>query len=62
MAFFITHKEASNLCFKSLLKRNDKKIVIPNSKALDKDYLLTELVEKITKRFNLKPKFYKKKI
>ena len=59
--FFITHKEASNLCFKSLLKRNDKKIVIPNSKALDKDYLLTELVEKITKRFNLKPKFYKKK-
>ena len=58
--FFITHSEASNLCFKSLLKRNDKKIVIPNIKTLDKDYLLTELVEKITKKLNLKPKFYKK--
>ena len=58
--FFITHSEASNLCFKSLLKRNNKKIVIPNSKTLDKDYLLTELVEKITKKLNLTPKFYKK--
>jgi FlaA1/EpsC-like NDP-sugar epimerase len=59
--FFITHSEASNLCFKSLLKRNDKKIVIPNSKVLNKDYLLTEMVEKITKKLNLKPMFYKKK-
>lgn len=58
--FFITHSEASNLCFKSLLKRNNKKIVIPNSKTLDKDYLLTKLVEKITRKFNLTPKFYKK--
>lgn len=58
--FFITHSEASNLCFKSLLKRNNKKIVIPNSKILEKDYLLTELVEKITRKFNLTPKFYKK--
>ena len=58
--FFITHSEASNLCFKSLLKRNNKKIVIPNSKTLDKDYLLTELVEKITRKFNFTPKFYKK--
>ncbi len=58
--FFITHSEASNLCFKSLLKRNNKKIVIPNSKTLNKDYLLTELVEKITKKFNFTPKFYKK--
>ena len=58
--FFITHSEARNLCFKALLKRNNKKIVIPNSKTLDKDYLLTELVEKITRKFNLTPKFYKK--
>ena len=58
--FFITHSEASNLCFKALLKRNNKKIVIPNSKTLDKDYLLTELVVKITKKLNLTPKFYKK--
>ena len=58
--FFITHSEASNLCFKALLKRNNKKIVIPNSKTLDKDYLLTEFVEIITRKFNLTPKFYKK--
>ena len=58
--FFITHSEASNLCFKSLLKRNNKKVVIPNLKTLDKDYFLTELVKKITKNFNLTAKFYKK--
>ena len=58
--FFITHSEASNLCFKSILKRNDKKIIIPNPKILNKDYLLSELIEKITKKFNLIPKFYKK--
>ena len=58
--FFITHKEASNLCFKSLLKRNNKKIVIPNPKNLNKDYLLTNVVERIVKKFNFKPKFYKK--
>ena len=58
--FFITHSEASNLCFKSLLKRNDKKIVIPNPKVLTKDYLISELTKKITKKFNFIPKFYKK--
>tara|TARA_B100000700_G_scaffold67305_1_gene74432 strand:- start:3219 stop:4379 length:1161 start_codon:yes stop_codon:yes gene_type:complete len=57
--FFITHSEASNLCFKSLLKRNDKKIIIPNPKILTKDYLISELAKKITKKFNLIPKFYK---
>lgn len=57
--FFITHCEASNLCFKSLLKRNNKKIVIPNLKILEKDYLLTEIIEKITRKFNLTAKFYK---
>ena len=58
--FFITHSEASNLCFKSLLKRNNKKIVIPNSTTLNKDYLLTEMVKKISAKFNLKIRFYKK--
>ena len=58
--FFITHSEASNLCFKSLLKRNNKKIVVPNSKILNKDYLITDIVEKITKKFNFTPKFSKK--
>ncbi len=59
--FFITHSEASNLCFKSLLKRNNKKIVIPSSKILNKDYLITNLVEKITRKFNFIPKFSKVK-
>tara|TARA_B100000242_G_C43047064_1_gene488831 strand:+ start:1277 stop:2437 length:1161 start_codon:yes stop_codon:yes gene_type:complete len=58
--FFITHTEASSLCFKSMLKRNNRKIIIPNSKILNKDYLLTELVKKITRKLKLKPKFYKK--
>ncbi len=59
--YFITHSEASNLCFKSLLERNNKKIVIPNPKLLDKDISITELVEKITRQFGFLPKFYKKK-
>lgn len=58
--YFITHSEASNLCFKSLLKRNNKKIVVPNSKILNKDYLLTEIVEKITRKLNYTPNFYKR--
>lgn len=58
--FFITHSEASNLCFKSLLKRNNKKIVIPSSTTLNKDYLLTEMVKKISTKLNLTTRFYKK--
>tara|TARA_Y100001958_G_C21171143_1_gene502886 strand:+ start:88 stop:1248 length:1161 start_codon:yes stop_codon:yes gene_type:complete len=58
--FFITHKEASSLCFKSLLKRNNRKIVIPNPKILNKDYLITDVVEKIVKKFGFKPKFNRK--
>ena len=58
--FFITHSEASNLCLKSLLKRNNKKIIVPNSKILNKDYLLTELVKRIVKKLKYKTKFYKK--
>ena len=43
-----------------MLKRNNRKIIIPNSEILNKDYLLTELVKKITRKLKLKPKFYKK--
>ena len=45
--FFITHKEASNLCFKSLLKRNNRKIIIPNPRVLKRDILITEVAKKI---------------
>ena len=59
--YFITHEEASSLCFKSLLKRNDKKITIPNPKILNKDHLVVNLVKKIIREFNYIPKFYKNK-
>ncbi|MDC6465578.1 polysaccharide biosynthesis protein, partial [Pelagibacteraceae bacterium] len=52
--FFITHKEASSLCFKSLLNRNNGYVVLPDYKALKRDYLITEVVNKILKLFNYK--------
>lgn len=58
--FFITHSEASSLCYKSLLIRNNKKILIPSPKILSKDFLITKVTEKIVKNFNFTPKFYKK--
>ena len=57
--YFITHGEASSLCFKSLLKRNNRKVLIPSFNTLNKDYLLTDLVEKILTEFDLKTKFLK---
>ena len=58
--FFITHSEASNLCFKALLTRNNKKIIIPNPKILNQGYLISELAKKIIREFNYTPKFYMK--
>ena len=59
--FFITHSEASSLCFKSLLIRNNNKIIIPNPKKLNKDYFIKDLTKKIILKFKLKPIFYKNK-
>ena len=59
--YFITHEEASSLCFKSLLKRNNRKITVPNPKILNKDHLVSDLVKKIIREFNYTPKFYKKR-
>lgn len=56
--FFITHSEASSLCFKSLLKRNNHKIIIPNPKMLKRDILIIDLAKKIVKKFKFYPKFY----
>tara|TARA_Y100000590_G_scaffold171974_1_gene196676 strand:- start:3777 stop:4946 length:1170 start_codon:yes stop_codon:yes gene_type:complete len=55
--FFITHKEASSLCFKSLLKRNNGYVLLPDYKILKQDYLITEIVSKILKLFNYKGVF-----
>ena len=60
--FFITHEEASSLCYKALLKNNNKKIVVPNPKILNKDFLIVDLVKKISKYYRFKPRFNKKLI
>jgi FlaA1/EpsC-like NDP-sugar epimerase len=47
--YFITHDEASTLCFKSLLKINDGCILIPNKDILAKQYSIKELCTRILK-------------
>ena len=58
--YFITHDEASSLCFKSLLKRNDNKILIPNSNLLNKEYLIRDLIVKILELNGYTPNFLSK--
>ena len=58
--YFITHDEASSLCLKSLLKRNDEMILTPNDSYLKKDYLITDLVSKILRINHYKPKYLSK--
>lgn len=60
--FFITHEEASSLCFKALLKNNNRKIVVPNPNYLNKDFLIVDLVKKISKYYGFKAKFNKRLI
>ena len=55
--YFITHEEASSLCFKSLLKRNDNMILIPNKKFLSKEYLIKDITIKILKLDKYQPYF-----
>ena len=52
--FFITHKEASALCFKAILNNSNGKVVLPNYKILKKDYLISELAAKIARYFSYK--------
>jgi len=58
--YFITHDEASSLCLKSLLKRNDNKVLIPNSNFLNKEHLIKDLIIKILKLNGFVPKFLNK--
>lgn len=55
--FFITHKEASTLCFKAILKNSDGQVVLPNYKVLEKDYLISDVAAKIVRYFSYKEKF-----
>lgn len=55
--YFITHEEAVSLCLKSLLKKNDGFIVLPNKKKLGKIKYIKDYVVKLLKVYGYKPKF-----
>lgn len=58
--FFITHEEAISLCFKSILKRNKNKILMPSDRILNKEYKLSSLVKKLLFIYGYKIKYSKK--
>tara|TARA_B100000780_G_C21093709_1_gene440912 strand:+ start:407 stop:1588 length:1182 start_codon:yes stop_codon:yes gene_type:complete len=55
--YFITHEEAVSLCLKSLLKKNDGYIVIPNKKKLGKIQYIKNYTIKLLKANGYKAKF-----
>jgi FlaA1/EpsC-like NDP-sugar epimerase len=55
--YFITHEEAVSLCLKSLLKKNDGYIIIPNKKKLGKIQYIKNYTIKILKAHGYKAKF-----
>ena len=59
--YFITHSEASSLCFKSLLSQNDGCIIIPSYKILGSLMNIKSLCEKILKHKGYKPNYKSKK-
>ena len=54
--YFITHDEAVSLCLKSLLKKNNYCIVVPNKKILGKQTLIFTYLLKILKILKIKVK------
>ena len=58
--FFITHEEAISLCFKSILKRNKNKILMPSDRILNKEYKLSSLVKKLLFIYGYKIKYSKR--
>ena len=55
--YFITHEEAVSLCLKSLLKKNDGYIIIPNKKKLGKIQFIKNYTIKLLKANGYKAKF-----
>ena len=55
--YFITHEEAVSLCLKSLLKKNDGFIVLPNKKKFGRIKLIKDYVVKLLQIYGYKPKF-----
>ena len=58
--YFVTHSEAADLCFISLLNESDNSIIIPSYRTVGKQILLKDLAIKIVKLLNKKPVFLKK--
>jgi len=58
--YFITHDEAISLCFKSILKKNKNKILMPSDKIIIDEYKLSFLVKKLLKLYGYKIKYSKK--
>ena len=58
--YFITHEEAISLCFKSILKRNRNKILMPSNKVLNKEYTLSSIIKNILNLYEFKIKYSKK--
>ena len=58
--FFITHKEASHLCLKALLKESDNHIILPSYKSIGHMISLKEVTKKIVYALGKKPIFSRK--
>ena len=58
--YFITHDEAISLCFKSILKKNKNKILMPSDKLMNKEYRLSLIVKKLLDIYGYRIKYSKK--
>ena len=58
--YFITHEEAISLCFKSILKKNKNKILMPSDKIKINEYKLSFLIKKLLQLYGYKIKYSKK--
>ena len=58
--YFVTHSEAADLCFISLLNEANNSIIIPSYKTIGEQILLKKLAVKIVKLLKKKPVFVKK--
>jgi FlaA1/EpsC-like NDP-sugar epimerase len=58
--YFITHNEAISLCFKSILKKNKNKILMPSDRVINKEYTLSFIIKKLLYLYGYKAKYSNK--
>ncbi len=58
--YFITHNEAISLCFKSILKKNKNKILMPSDKIMNKEFTLSFIINKLLNIYGYKSKYSNK--